>query len=179
MTWCAIRKNIINDLIEIKKNLKLSTVVALLLLFHFKILTLAYIFWKVFLYIIVIKTIYFSFNGNSKISYEFELEDRIWKTVNYSTSLLAIRAVKSLKFIRLDKKNILLHLIETFVRFLLIVIVGYSLKFVYMVTLLINLQIESAKKLKFKTPLTKIKGFFYYLRKNIIKILEKTYIDKL
>ena len=92
---------------------------------------------------------------------------------------MAIRSAKAIKIIKVDKKNILLRLMEALVRFLLIVIVGYSLKFVYMVTLLINLQIESAKKLKFKTTLTKVKGFFYYLRKNIIKILEQTYIYKL
>lgn len=166
-----------NSLKEIYKNLSLQAVLIFILLYVLKILPYIYVLWKLYITIILIKVIFFFLGGREK----GEWKKNVWKneliyTINWSTS----KSAKTI-FWLLKKKKLLFNkktLIDYFLKILTVIIVGFSLKFIELLFKLINLQISSIKQLKYKRFVVKIKGFFYLLKKNIIRILDDEFIFK-
>jgi hypothetical protein len=171
---------IYRDFEKLKSYLDIKTV--FLLLIVAKILGFGFLFiiWKIFIVTVLVKIVYFWIT-NKKEYYRMYRKTDLWRSLNSLTSHLASTALNNLKLKNfLEKKKLDLAVLFAY-RFTIIFLIGYSVKFLILISSICNKEInyiqEIGPRLATKNPIIAFKVILLLTRRSIIDTLEENFID--
>lgn len=173
-----MRTILISEITKLKNALNYRIIIFFIFLKHFNLMKYFYYTWKLFLLIIFLKFIYYSILGvPSTFNYKFNLKLQLIRTINNLTTYLAINILKSAKSEFFNLSSILITVYSLAIRALIIICLGYSIKFIRLISEILNEYFIGIKSLKQKSLTTKLRGYVYFLKKSIIQILENEFIS--
>lgn len=167
-------KLIKDDIIAIWEKTELLNIALLGIHWYIGSIQMFYIFWKVLIVVSLIKSIYLLV-WKKEYEYKIYIKVNLIKSINNLSWQIAQLYAQSVK--ERKHKNIWKTVEMIIVRYFIIIIIGYSLKFILITLELSKNQVLLIKGIKrewkIKKKSTIFKFSIYYLKKDLIKSLEK------